>query len=81
MQKKPKVDCELLKCLFRAAARRARVWCILRMNRSYGDLERLMIVSFTKQQVDQDLLPSQSVTPRETHNSANDPRDAVPCKR
>lgn len=38
-------------------------------------------VAFTKQQVDQDLLSSQSVTPCETHDSANDPRDAVPRER
>lgn len=37
--------------------------------------------AFTEQQVDQDLLSSQSVTPREAHDSANDPRDAVPCER
>lgn len=38
-------------------------------------------MAFTKQQVDQDLLPCQSVTPRETQESANDPRDAVACER
>lgn len=38
-------------------------------------------MTFTEQQVDQHLLPCQSVTPRETHNGANDPRDAVPCER
>lgn len=38
-------------------------------------------MAFTKQQIDQDLLASQSVAPCETHNSTNDPRDAVPCKR
>lgn len=37
-------------------------------------------VAFTKQQVDQDLLPSQSVAPCETHNSPDDPRDPVPCE-
>lgn len=36
---------------------------------------------FTKQQVDQDLLAGQCVAPCETHNSANDPRDAMPRER
>lgn len=36
---------------------------------------------FTKQQIDQDLLAGQRVAPCETHNSANDPRDAVPRER
>lgn len=39
------------------------------------------VVPFTQQQVDQDLLSSQSVAPCETHDSANDPRDAVPRER
>lgn len=38
-------------------------------------------VAFTQQQVDQDLLPGQRVTPREAHNGANDPRDAVARER
>lgn len=36
---------------------------------------------FTKQQIDQDLLAGQRVAPCETHNSANDPRDAVARER
>lgn len=38
-------------------------------------------VSFTQQQVDQDFLSSQSVTPSQTHNGANDPRDPMPGER
>lgn len=36
---------------------------------------------FTEQQIDQDLLAGQRVAPAETHNSANDPRDAVARER
>lgn len=37
--------------------------------------------AFTQQQVDQDLLARQRVAPGQTHNGANDPRDAVARER
>lgn len=43
--------------------------------------ELVLLRYFTEQQVDQDLLPSQRVTPGQAHDRANDPRDAVARER
>lgn len=45
------------------------------------NLVNVMWYLFTQQQIDQDLLTSQSVAPCQTYDSANDPRDAVPRER